>query len=222
MFVDLSHTIYDGMPGFRLKNEDGTFTAYTASVKPFLTHAESAPKYDNQACFEITEVSFQTSVGTYIDSPYHRFVDKKDVSEIEIQEVVTDGVIIDATGLGPGESLSAEHVPHGLGGKAALFRFGWDHLFGSEAYHAYPFLHPDAIDRLVAQKPRLVGVDTINIDDHRDPARPAHTHLLDAGIYVVENLRGLHELEGKSFRFFAVPLRVKGAAAMPIRAFAEV
>ena len=42
-FVDLSHYFEDGMPGFKLKNEDGTFTQLTARIRPFLTHE---PKVD--------------------------------------------------------------------------------------------------------------------------------------------------------------------------------
>lgn len=41
-------------------------------------------------------------------------------------------------------------------------------------------------------------------------------------ILIVENLMGLDKLYDKEFRFFAVPLKAKGAAAMPVRAFAEV
>jgi kynurenine formamidase len=68
----------------------------------------------------------------------------------------------------------------------------------------------------------LVGVDTINVDDHRNPARPAHSRLLDEERFVVENPRNLSRLPRSGFRFFAVPVRTAGAAAMPVRAFAEL
>lgn len=222
MFIDLSQTLEDGMVGFRVSNEDGSTTAYTAEVRPFLTHEASKPKFGGQACFEITEVRFQTSVGTYIDSPYHRFPDGKDIAAIQVDEVVADGVLVDVTGLDPWQSVGADAVPADVTGKAVLFRFGWDRHWGAEAYHAYPFLHAATIDRLVASRPALVGVDTINIDDRHDLSRPAHTRLLGAGIYVVENLCNLGALEDQRFRFFAVPVKVKGAAAMPVRAFAEL
>jgi len=44
---------------------------------------------------------------------------------------------------------------------------------------------------------------------------------LDAGIRIVENLCHLDKLPDTDFRFFAVPLPVRGAAAFPVRAFAE-
>jgi kynurenine formamidase len=54
----------------------------------------------------------------------------------------------------------------------------------------------------------------------RDPTRPAHTLLLRAGILIVENLTGLNDLAGEMFTFVAVPAKIAGAAAFPVRAFA--
>jgi len=33
-FIDLSHDFEDNMPGFKLKNEDGTIKQYTAKIHP--------------------------------------------------------------------------------------------------------------------------------------------------------------------------------------------
>ena len=92
-FIDLSHYFEDDMPGFRMKDKDGSYTKFTANIKPFLTHEESKPKYNGKASFEITEISFQTSIGTYLDSPYHRYTEGRDISEIEIKEVIFPGVV---------------------------------------------------------------------------------------------------------------------------------
>ena len=42
----------------------------------------------------------------------------------------------------------------------------------------------------------LVGIDSLNIDDTADLARPVHTALLGAGIPIVEHLTGLAHLPG--------------------------
>ena len=76
MFVDLSHEFYDGMLGFKYKNDDGTVTAFQVSIKPFLTHEQSRPRYQDRAEFEITEFAYHASMGTYLDAPYHRWKDK--------------------------------------------------------------------------------------------------------------------------------------------------
>lgn len=225
-FVDLSHTIETGMPGFKMRDADGQITEYTAQVRPFLTHDESRRFYDGQAEFEITELTLQTSIGTYLDSPYHRHRTMRDISAIKLDEVILPGVVLDVRGRAAWEpvELSADQRALDLAGKAVLFNFGWDQHWGTEAYYAYPFIARDTIEFLIGVGVKLVGVDTLNIDSARDPVRPAHTRLLGEEIFIVENLRGLDQLSasGAAFTLFAVPLRVKGAAAMPLRAFAQL
>jgi len=95
-FVDLSRPLEDGMPGFRMEDENGTVTEYSADIHPLFTHEESRPKYDGQAAFEVTEIQFQTSVGTYLDSPYHRYPDGRAIGDLEIDELVLPGRVVDA------------------------------------------------------------------------------------------------------------------------------
>src|SRR5262249_62273966 len=68
----------------------------------------------------------------------------------------------------------------------------------------------------------LVGIDSLNIDDTADLARPVHSTLLRAGIPIVEHLRGLEQLPDAGLRFFAVPVKLRGMGTFPVRAFAQV
>ncbi|MDQ6848315.1 MAG: hypothetical protein M3019_12175 [Candidatus Dormibacteraeota bacterium] len=53
---------------------------------------------------------------------------------------------------------------------------GFSRPWGSDAYFvANPFLTDDACKRLVAAGVAFVGIDSLNIDDIADPARPV-TH----------------------------------------------
>ncbi len=223
-FIDLSHIFEDGMPGFRIKDTDGELITYTAKIHPFLTHSQTKEFYEGHASFEITEVSFQTSIGTYLDSPYHRFPDKHDMSEILLKDVILLGIVIDARGLQPFHSFNLDNFPKNIDvvQKAVLFNFGWSQFWGTEQYQTYPFIAEEVIDFLVAQNIKLVGVDTINIDDSRNLSRPAHTKFLGNDILIAENLTNLETLYQKRFRFFAVPLKGKKVAAFPVRAFAEI
>jgi kynurenine formamidase len=67
-----------------------------------------------------------------------------------------------------------------------------------------------------------VGIDSLNIDDTADGARPVHSALLRAGIPIVEHLTELDALPSGGFRFFAVPVKVRGMGTFPVRAFAIV
>ncbi len=67
-----------------------------------------------------------------------------------------------------------------------------------------------------------MGIDSLNIDDTRDGARPVHTTLLGSDILIVEHLCNLEELPRDDFRFSAVPVKVKGMGTFPVRAFANM
>ncbi len=223
-FIDLSHVFENNMPGFKLKNENGSFTQFTAKINPFLTHEQTKPKYQGKCSFEITEMTFQTSIGTYLDSPYHRYPNGRDISEIKIEEVILPGIIIDVRNKEAFKPVNVNIISKGLdlSGKAVLFNFGWDRFWGTEEYHLYPYISKEIIELLIDSHVKLVGVDTINIDNSKDLTRPAHSLFLKNEIFIVENLRNLEVLYNKNFRFFAVPLKAKRVAAMPIRAFAEI
>ena len=75
---------------------------------------------------------------------------------------------------------------------------------------------------LADQGAALVGIDSYNIDDTANLSRPAHSILLGAGIPIVEHMCKLKQLPVSGFKFFAVPVKVKGFGTFPVRAFAIV
>ena len=224
MLVDLSHTFEDGMPGFVMRTSDGRVAPFTASIKPFLTHEQSRPFYDGKASFELTEITFQTSIGTYLDSPMHRFEGMRDISDLSLEDVILDGVLVRVPNAQGGKPVTLEQLdlPDDIQGRAVLFHFGWDEYWGTDQYDVYPYIGRDVIDRLVAGRAKLAGMDTINADNRNDPERPCHSELLRRDILIVENLTNLSALPDADFRFFAVPIKAKATAAMTVRAFAEV
>jgi arylformamidase len=86
----------------------------------------------------------------------------------------------------------------------------------------HPFLAGETATALVDGGAALVGIDSVNIDGTTGGDRPVHSRLLAAGIPVVEHLTGLDDLVGVTFRFFAVPVKVRGFGTFPVRAFAVV
>jgi arylformamidase len=214
-FVDLSLVIEDGQPTY-----PGLLPE--ARIGAVMTHEETRPRYEGKAEFYLGKVDIPGNTGTYIDVPFHRFPEREDLSAVALERLAgLEGVVVDA---------SPENAPVDLGldeervrGRAVLVRSGWDRRWGSDAYfEPEPYLSPGSVDLLVRSGAALVGVDWNNVDDTTDPARPAHTRLLDAGVLIVERLRGLDGLPAEGFRFFAVPPRIVRGASFPVRAFAEL
>jgi hypothetical protein len=70
---------------------------------------------------------------------------------------------------------------------------------------------------------RLVGIDSVNIDDIQGGGRrPAHSILLRAGIPVVEHLTGLGQLPPTGSWFTAAPIPLAGFGSFPTRAYGTI
>jgi kynurenine formamidase len=110
-----------------------------------------------------------------------------------------------------------------VAGKAVLVHTGWSaHWRTDQYFEGHPFLTADAASHLRDAGARLVGIDSLNIDDTADGARPVHTTLLRAEIPIVEHLTRLHTLPDTAFSFFAVPVKVRAFGTFPVRAFGLV
>ncbi len=192
-------------------------------VGAIIDHAASRPRYQNKAEFYLGKIEMPLNIGTYMDAPFHRYPDGIDVSQIALDRVAAlPGIVVDGVA-GSDRALRLEAHAGELSGKAVLVRTGWDARWGTGDYWAPgPYLSAESLDVLLAAKPAVVGVDFWNVDNTEDPSRPAHSRLLSAGILIVESLAGLNALPRDGFRFYAVPLRVVGGAAFPVRAFAEL
>ena len=224
MIIDLSQVFYDGMPGVLFRTESGPAIELTARIRPFMTHAQSCWHYEGKASFEITEATFQSSVGTKLDAPRHRYEGAEDIASIALDRLVLDGVVVDARHVSAAQEVgwSDLQFPTELAGRAVLVNFGWDRHWGTDMYRSHPFVSRDVVTRLCAAGIALFGVDCSNVDSTKDAERPAHTLFLKQSVLIVENLTGLAQLHGRPFRFFSIPLKARDAAAFPARAFAEI
>jgi kynurenine formamidase len=232
--IDLSHTVSHGLV---------TYKGLPAPIIcDFLSREQSRAHYAPWTEFQIGKIEMVANTGTYLDSPFHRYENGKDLSELELTSLANlDGKVLRAGdkvlpfGVPPlGGRADAElrtraiqaHAFDGIqvNGKAILIHSGWDQHWQTETYFegTHPFLTKDAAQYLADNGAALVGIDSYNIDDTADLSRPAHSILLRAGIPIVEHMCNLDQLPDEGFKFFAVPVKVKGMGTWPVRAFAIV
>lgn len=214
--IDLSHPIVEGMV---------TYAGLPApAIRPFLTREGSVGKYAPGVTFAIDVIELCGNTGTYIDSPFHRHADGHDLAGLQLERLVdVPAVRVDVTGSGEPGVTARQLASYDLRGRAVIVHTGFARHWGTDAYFSgNPFLTADAVDHLVLEGAALVGIDSVNIDAMGDPARPAHSNLLGAGIPIVEHLTGLEQLPVDGFTFTALPAPIQGTGTFPIRAIASV
>jgi len=212
--VDLSHVIehgmttYPGLPG--------------PQICDFWTREGSAANYDDGSSFQIGRIDMVANTGTYLDSPFHRYAEGRDLADLRLSSLADlpaivvrqpweDGIAVDAPAF---QGLD-------LRGKAVLIQTGWDRHWRTKRYgENHPFLTAAAAGWLIENGAALVGIDSNNIDDTRVRARPVHSRLLGADIPICEHMTGLGQLPDQGFRFSAVPPKVRGMGTFAVRAYA--
>jgi kynurenine formamidase len=212
--IDLSHTVEHGMV---------TLKGYPAPILcDYLSREASRAVYAPGTEFHIGRIDMIANTGTYVDSPFHRFADGKDLSELPLESLADlDAVVVRATertgrAVGPDTFAGIE-----VRGRAVLVHTGHAAHWGTDAYfEGHPYLTRAAAEHLRDSGAVFVGIDTLNIDDTDDRGRPVHSTLLGADIPICEHMRGLEGVPDRGFRFFAVPVKVKAFGTFPVRAFA--
>lgn len=216
-YIDLSHSIYHGLVTY--KGIPGPV------ICDFLSREASRSHYEDGTEFHIARIDMVANSGTYIDCPFHRYTDGKDLSEIAFDRFSDlPGAAVHVPHRDRIEITEADFIGVDVADKAVLVHTDWsDHWNTSAYFENHSFLTKQAALYLRDNGARLVGIDSHNIDDTRSRnSRPVHTILLGREISIVEHLTNLRALPYKSFWFSAVPPNVKGMGSFPVRAFARL
>src|ERR1700758_4465121 len=127
MLIDLSHTVEHGMI---------TYKGLPAPIVcDYLSREASRKLYAPGTEFHIGKIEMVANTGTYLDSPFHRYVNGKDLSELPLDRLANlEGVVIPAA-LSKGRAIDRRiFKDHDLRGKAVLVRTGWDVHWRTDQY----------------------------------------------------------------------------------------
>ena len=211
--MDLSHTVEHGML---------TYKGLPAPIIcDFLSREDSRKHYAEGTEFNIGKIEMVANTGTYVDSPFHRFADGIDLSELPLESLVDlEGIVVRVQSLGREISATA-FKDINVKGKAVLIHTDWARHWRTDQYfEGHTFLTKDAAEFLAESGAAFVGIDTYNIDDTTDGTRPVHTTLLGNRIPICEHMCEFESLPDKGFRFHAAPVKVKAMGTFPVRAYA--
>jgi kynurenine formamidase len=215
--VDLSHPIHDGLV---------TYPGLPApEIRPHLTRVQSRSVYEPGTEFQIDAITMVGNTGTYLDSPFHRYAEGLDLAALPLESCVELSAVLARTAGSGSRAVDVGALAAlDVAGRAVLLHTGGDAAWGHADYATEaPYLSEAGARWLAERGARLVGIDSVNIDDIQGGGRrPAHSILLRAGIPVVEHLTGLSQLPPTGFRFTAAPIPLAGFGTFPTRAYATV
>lgn len=215
-FIDLSHTVRHGMVTY--KGLPGPI------ICDYLSREASRSRYASGTEFQIGRIDMVANTGTYVDCPFHRYEDGKDLSQVGLERFADlPAVVVRVDHRERLEITEQDFENIEVFGMAVLVHTGWSAHWDSPAYFDnHPFLNQTAAEHLRDRGAVLVGIDSHNIDSTRTGERPVHSTLLRKDILICEHMRGLEQLPAAGFTFSAVPPKIEGFGTFPVRAFARL
>ena len=161
--------------------------------------------------------------GTHADAPFHFAPGAETIDQMPLETYLGDAVVVDLTQLFATDRTRriaiADLEPCALALESAprlLLKTGvWS---DSRIFpESMPVIAADVPGWLRARKVRLLGLDLPSVDPIEAKTLANHHALAAAGIAIVESL-DLSEVEAGTYHFSALPLRIKGGDAGPVRA----
>src|SRR5689334_21767396 len=151
-FVDLSHTIEDGMI---------TYKGLPAPhVCDFLSREASKSRYAAGTTFHIGRIDMVANTGTYLDAPFHRYADGLHISQLALPRLADlEAVVVRIAGGAARaiEALACAAVR--VAGKAVLVQTDWSRHWRTDQYfEGHPYLTQAAAAYLKEQGAALVGI----------------------------------------------------------------
>jgi kynurenine formamidase len=173
-----------------------------------------------------SRISLSSHTGTHLDLPFHLLPGGAALEAIPAERFCGPAAVIPLPGA-EGTVIRVEdllpHAPGLAGMRFLLLATGWDRRWEEgDPFRGHPVLDPEAARWLAGFAPWGVGTDAPSLDAPDAPGYPAHRIFLERGIFLLENLRGLLPLAGTPFHLICLPLPVRGADGLPVRAAALV
>ncbi len=167
------------------------------------------------ANLDLSSIHTTVHLGAHADAPSHYGLGADAIDALGLEAYVGPCQVMRVK-VGRGERIQPGHLTGPLRAPRVLFHTGtfpdprqWNEDFAS--------LSPELVDLLHAQGVVLVGIDTPSVDPFASKALESHQALLRTGMRNLEGLL-LEDVPEGTYQLIALPLRIAGADASPVRA----
>ena|SRR5450432_1647361 len=127
MLIDLSHTIEHGMITYK--------GLPSPVISDYLSRKDSRQVYERGTEFHIGKIEMVANTGTYLDSPFHRYEDGRDLAQLDLRSLADlEGMVVRSQH-SSGRAITIEVLEKlDVRGRAVLFHTGWDAHWRTEKY----------------------------------------------------------------------------------------
>jgi arylformamidase len=186
-------------------------------------HFELKWKMAEGATVNVGAVEMGVHNGTHADAPFHFKESADTIEQMPLETYLGDAVVVDLTkqfetdrnrqiGVADIESCADALAS----APRLLVKTGvWKNAKNFPAW--IPVIAQDVPQWLAQRKVKLLGLDLPSVDPIDAKVLVNHHALAAAGVAIVESL-DLSEVEAGTYHFSALPLRIKGGDAGPVRA----
>ncbi len=167
------------------------------------------------ANLDLSSIHTTVHLGAHADAPSHFGQGADSIEAVDLAAYFGPCQVM-RVAIGRNERIHPHHLPGPIRAPRLLLHTGtfpdprrWNDDFAS--------LSPELIDHLHAQGVVLVGLDTPSVDPFTSKALESHRALLRTGMRNLEGLL-LESVPEGCYTLIALPLRIAGADASPVRA----
>jgi len=185
--------------------------------------------------FQSSIITIPAHAFTHMDTPLHIRPGQITVEAVPPDQLAGTAAILDLTFAGANQAITKSDLSKAGGhiqpGDIVLLKTGWDlkrDYLTSEYWQDAPYLEEAAAAWLADHDMKAVGFDFPQDYGIRSvpvvppEEQPTHNLILSKGIYLIEYLCNLHQIESERVTFYALPLKIGGAEGAPVRAFATI
>jgi kynurenine formamidase len=202
---------------------------------PVQTHWRWKFNSEQTLPYQSTTFTMSAHAFTHIDSPLHIEPDRLPIDAVPLNNLTGPAVIIDLSNVQPNQAIKIPDLKKSaneiIPGDIAVLKTAWDlkHSWRDREYWTEaPYLAEEAAAWLSDQDFHAVGFDfpqdyvTREIPGRHPSVQemPAHDLILRKGIYQIEYLCNVHQINAKRVTLIALPLKLADCEGAPARVIA--
>jgi len=182
-------------------------------------HFELKWKMAEAATVNVGAIGMGVHNGTHADAPFHFKQGAMTIEQVPLEVYLGDAVVVDLSkkfGTDRTRQITLGDLESSADAPRLLLKTGvWR---DSKIFPEWiPVIASDVAEWLRKRKVKLLGLDLPSVDSIDAKVLVNHHALAAAGVAIVESL-DLSEVSAGTYHFSALPLRITGGDAAPVRA----